>query len=208
MTDAMTAAAAAAEPPGTRRLLWLNGPYCVGKRTLAQCLRDHWQAIMLDAEELGLVLQQGLPPRLPPELDPGDLQDLPAWHRAIARVGTDLAHMWRPLVVMPATLYNGPAVTRLLERFRRSQVDVLHVVLTCDEVELRARINNQSVDRDAKRWAIQHLRPAVAGLSDISDAVQLDTTGRPLDQLVYDLAAALRDYDWLAEDGRWTTHLR
>ena len=65
--------------------------------------------------------------------------------------------------------------------------------VTCDEVELRARINNQRVDRDAKRWAIQHLRPAVAGLQD----------GRFVIAWQQDKPSGMEITAWIIEDSAW-----
>jgi hypothetical protein len=190
-----------APPAPPARLLWLNGPYSIGKRTLAAHLRDDWGLVVFDGEDLGTLLQRGLPP----QRDPGDLHDLPAWHRSLVKLGSDLAHIWPPLLVMPATLYHPATADQLLEGFRARAVDVVHVVLTAEEAALRARINDRPVDRDAKRWALRHLRPALVGLADMRQTVRLDTTDRTLGQVAGELADVLRDHNWLTREGQWTT---
>lgn len=196
----MTATEHAAPPAELpARLVWLNGPYSVGKRTLAEHVRDHWHVVMFDAEAWGITLQRGLPA----QHDPGDLQDLEVWLRSVLRLGTELARAYR-LVVMPATIYRPNNVLALLDRFRKAGVDVVHVVLSTDEATLRARIHDRDVDDHAKRWAIQHMRPSLAGLRGIQDAVQLDATSQPPKQLADDLAHVLYEHDWLTETGQWT----
>jgi hypothetical protein len=182
------------------RLVWLNGPYSIGKRTLAEFVRDHWQVAMFDAEAWGNTLQRGLPA----QHDAGDLQELEVWLRSVLRLGTELAWAFRPVVVMPATIYRRNAVLQLLDRFRKAGVDVVHVVMSTDEATLRARIHDRDVDAYAKRWAIQHLRPSLAGLSGLQDTLQLDATSRSPEQLAKDLARVLYEHDWLTETGEWT----
>lgn len=181
------------------RLLWLNGAHYVGKRTLAARLRDQWGATVFDAEAVGVTLQKGLPAAL----DPGDLQRHGIWLWTSWRLGIHMARTYT-LTVLPAGLHQPAAVTELVSRYREADVDVLHVVLDADLADLRARIHGNHVDRDAKRWALEHLRPAFDGLAEVHDGVRLDTTGKAPDQIAADLQHALVRHGWLAPDGTWT----
>lgn len=187
------------------RLLWLNGPHYVGKRTLAAQLRDQWGAAVLDAEAIGFALQRGLPARA----DPGDLHEFGMWWWALWRLGVEWARTFRPVVVVPATIYRPDVVTQLVTQFREHQVEVLHVVLEADDVTVHGRIHGTDVSRDAKRWALEHLRPAVSGLASVSDCVRLDTSRRAPSELSSDLVEVLVGAGWLTSDARaWTTEAR
>jgi hypothetical protein len=137
------------------RLLWLNGPHYVGKRTLDRQLRDRWRVMVLDAEAIGFTLQEGTPAALAP----GDLHDNPVWLWSLWRLGVELS---RPFgfAVLAATVYRPGAVADLLGRFGQAGVDVLHVVMDADDASLRGRIHGHDVSPDAKRWALEHLRQA------------------------------------------------
>lgn len=182
----------------TPRLLWLNGPHYVGKRTLAGRLRDEWSAVVLDAEAIGFTLQEGMPTALAPS----DLQDNSIWHWSLWRLSLELARAFQ-FAVLAGTVYRPETVAEMLGRFSQAGVDVLHMVMDADEIALRARIHGHDVDRDAKRWALEHLRPARDGLRETS-GLRLDTTSRAPDQLPSDLARLLVHHGWLTPDGTWT----
>lgn len=141
------------------RLLWVNGPPFVGKRTLAAAMRDRWGLVAFRAEEVGFELQAGLPGAL----DPGGLQDLGAWVWALWRLGARLARLYPPVVVMPATLYRPDVAGELVACLRHDGVDVVHVVLDADDAVLRGRVHGSGACLEAKRWALEHARPAVKG---------------------------------------------
>lgn len=182
------------------RLLWLNGPHYVGKRTLAARLRDRWGVVVLDADAVGHALQDGLPTNL----EPGDVQDNGMWRWSMWRLGLEMARTYG-IVAIAATVYRPAAVPQLITAFRRAEVDVLHVILEADAATLRARIHDHDVSRDAKRWALEHLRPALTGLSELREGISVDTTGLSPDQVATDLAKALMHHGWLTPDRAWTT---
>jgi hypothetical protein len=106
------------------RLLLLNGPHYVGKRTLDRQLRDRWRVMVLDAEAIGFTLQEGTPAALAP----GDLQDNTVWLWSLWRLGVELSRAFG-FAVLAATVYRPGAVADLLGRFGQAGVDVLHVVM-------------------------------------------------------------------------------
>lgn len=182
------------------RLVWINGPYGVGKTTLAIFLRDRWGALVFDADALGPALQEGLP--IGHQVD--DFTDLAVWRSSVVGVGCELARTYGPLVVMPTTSYEPDAVIAILEGFKRAGIDVVHVVLGADEAVLRARIHARPLNDLAKRWCLEHLRPAVTGLRQIGGAVRIDTSHQPPDRLAGALAGELGRHGWLTETGTWT----
>ena len=184
------------------RLVWINGPYGVGKTTLAIFLRDRWGAVVFDADALGLALQEGLPT----EHQVDDFTDLVVWRSSVVGVGCELARAYGPLVAMPMTAHEPDAVIAILEGFRRAGIDVVHVVLGADEAVLRARIHARPLDELAKRWCLERLRPVVTSLRLLGGDVRIDTSHQPPDQLASALAGELGRHGWLSETGTWTSH--
>lgn len=181
------------------RLLWLNGPHYVGKRTLARTLRDEWEVPLLDAEAIGFTLQEGMPAAL----DRGDLHEMPLWAWCMWRIGIEMAHTYR-IVTMPSAVLRSGHVKELVAEFQRRGVDVLHVVISASDPELRKRIHAHDVDIDAKRWALEHRNHAVHALSGLDGTLYLDSTGRSPRQLAGDLTRALVSHGWLTADLAWT----
>jgi hypothetical protein len=161
------------------RLVWINGPYGVGKMTLAIFLRDRWGAVVFDADALGLALQEGLPT----EHQVDDFTDLVVWRSSVVGVGCELARAYGPLVAMPMTAHEPDAVIAILEGFRRAGIDDL-----------------------AKRWCLERLRPVVTSLRLLGGDVRIDTSHQPPDRLASALAGELGRHGWLSETGTWTSH--
>ena len=77
------------------RVVWINGPFGVGKSTVAEALVGGWpDAILYDPELIG-PLVRGL---LPPPLNEGDYQDIPLWRRLVQITAIELMSLYqRPL---------------------------------------------------------------------------------------------------------------
>ncbi|WP_405690038.1 hypothetical protein [Streptomyces sp. NBC_00057] len=70
-------------------IIWLNGPVCGGKRTLAANLREAIPgAVVADPEAVGDALRTALAGHA---LHPQDYQDLPLWRTLTTELVTGLA---------------------------------------------------------------------------------------------------------------------
>lgn len=83
-------------------LLWINGPFGVGKTQTAHAIaRRLPNAFLCDPEQLGF----GIARMTPPELR-GDFQDVPLWCEGVRRVlDRNLTH-FPGVVLVPMTLVN------------------------------------------------------------------------------------------------------
>lgn len=174
------------------RLLWLNGPYGVGKTTAGELLRTRFRALLFDPEHLGVALAELLPPRQGGDPD----EDLPLWRSTVVHVGGELARTGT-LVVFPATVYRPVAVHEMIDGFQRSGAEVAHVVLVAEAATIAARIHRGPRPDPVKQWSLGHLEPALAGLADAAHHLRLDTTGRTPCQVADGLFQALVGWGWL-----------
>jgi hypothetical protein len=139
-------------------IVWINGPFGVGKTTLTKelCRRDP-KARAFDPERIGWVLQRtvGL-------LRPGDYQDLPAWRRLSVR-GIRLARRRRETVIVPMAFTNLAYLRELQDGARTADQDVRHFCLTAPYEVVRARLAprgyNAWVLRRAAECCLAHGRP-------------------------------------------------
>lgn len=126
-------------------IAWINGPFGVGKSTVAERLAREWPgATLFDPELLGYLLRTWTPP----DVVVDDFQDLPVW-RALVRTTARglLEDLGRPLVV-PMTLLHPPYHDEVVGGLVQDGIDVRHVCLTARRgtVLARARARDGAVN--------------------------------------------------------------
>jgi hypothetical protein len=151
-------------------IVWINGPFGVGKTTLTKelCRRDR-RVRAFDPERIGWVLKRtvGL-------LRPGDYQDLPAWRSATVTAAAWQARGADPLIV-PMTVLRAPVLRELIDGLRGRGHEVRHLLLDVSAPVLIERV--ESDEDDAPQiWRLDQLGAYLTARHDLRrvDAV-LDT---------------------------------
>jgi hypothetical protein len=144
-----------------RVIVWLNGPFGVGKTTVMRELVAAWPELLpFDPEYVG-----GLCRYLAPE-QAADWQDLPLWRDLTVAAADGLLRGYgRPLVV-PMTLLREDYAVELFDRLDGMSWPVFHLVLDAPVAVLRARIEGSDEGgpdpagiAEVRRWRLDHLAP-------------------------------------------------
>ena len=166
-------------------ILWLNGPFGVGKSTCtARLTQRDPRARVYDPERLGWVLQRtvGL-------VRPGDFQDLSVWRRGVVRGVARRATPDRTLVV-PMTLLDEGYTDEILGGLRARGHDVLHVTLHASGDVLRARAEADQDDPGARPWRLAQAERYAAAASRLAErGPRVDTDGRTPDEVADEVTA-------------------
>lgn len=179
----MTSHPATAEPPP--RLLLLNSADRARVRSVAAFMQAQWPAASFDAEELARLVHKGLPTHHTGDGDP--TRAIAACRHAAVQVGSTLAHLFRPLVVVPATFTRRYDVAELAQGLRARHVQFAHVMVTVAGHELP--------DKHAVRAARElEVMPADA---------RLDATGLDAGAISAGLVGVLVRLGWLHQDRLW-----
>jgi predicted ABC-type ATPase len=127
-------------------IVWLNGPFGVGKSTVAIGLKASLaNATIVDPEQLGYLLRAWQPP----EVSVADFQDLPVWRRLTREaVGGLVRDFGRPVIV-PMTLLNASYFDEIVGGLRRDGFDVRHFCLVADRATVLDRVNERG---DRGEW--------------------------------------------------------
>ena len=150
-------------------IVWLNGPFGVGKTSVARALleaKPDWS--LLDPEVRGEELV-----RQWPGVD--DFQDLPEWRKAVVedaveRTGTgDL--------VIPMTIWRLEYYREIMDGLKGA-TEVRPFRLTANEETMRARILNDRKERRAAEWRLDRLGSGLDAFEDTAFGDHVATDGR------------------------------
>ena len=155
-------------------IVWLNGPFGVGKTTVAAELRRRRPAARVyDPERLGWVLN-----RTVGVFRPGDYQQLRLWRRGTVTGANLRARRVDPLFV-PMSVLRRCDAEELLGGLRRRGHEVRHVLLDVSPAVLVGRIEAADQVPDPRVWRLETVgtylsaRRALRELGDVVDTDDL-----------------------------------
>ncbi|MFJ1756463.1 AAA family ATPase [Kitasatospora sp. NPDC088134] len=117
-------------------IVWINGPFGVGKTTLATTLRQELPgAVLADPEEIGAVVRRVFPGTY------RDFQDHPAWRALTAQLAVHChrENGGRPVLV-PMTLLRRTYAAEIHDAVRTAGAPLRHLLLHASPDTVRARI--------------------------------------------------------------------
>ena len=164
-------------------LLWINGPFGVGKTQTAFALARRLPgSFVCDPEQLGFGLQRMTPPALR-----GDFQDVPLWREGVRRVlDRNLTH-FDGVLIAPMTVVNPAYFGEIVGELRRSGHEVRHVALLASRETLLRRLRSRA--ESGESWGAQQLDRCLYGLNQLDPSEHLHTDGLTHEQVVEAVAA-------------------
>ena len=163
-------------------LLWINGPFGVGKTQTAHALaRRLPDAFICDPEQLGFGIARMTPPPLR-----GDFQDVPLWREGVRRVlDRNLSHFDGVLIV-PMTLVNPAYFDEIVGELRRGGQDVRHVALLASRETLLRRLRSRG--EGSGSWGAAQIDRCLNGLGQLDAADHLPTDTLTHEQVAEEVA--------------------
>jgi predicted kinase len=155
-------------------IVWINGAFGSGKSTTAGLVVTMLDgAKLFDPEYVGYMLMPFV------KSPTGDFQELPLWRHLVVETMTGLAQQYPHPWVAPMTLINAAYRAEILDGIRRGGVEVCEFVLALPEEQLRARIDADQVEAQAKQWRHDHLSQALTTFASLTDATFVDASQTP-----------------------------
>jgi shikimate kinase len=160
-------------------IIWLNGTFGVGKTTTAGHLADRLAgARLFDPELVGYLLRASLR-----DHEFRDFQDLPPWRELVPVVTGSIAAFTGQHLIAVQTVLREEYWSELAQSFRRTPLEVFHVLLHVDSEILAKRIKADKADPGACQWRLDHIsgyekaRPWMESAADlVIDATHLPAT--------------------------------
>jgi len=168
-------------------IIFLNGPFGVGKTTTAHLLVERLpHAMVYDPEVMGSYLHYLLQ-----TVDPvADFQDYGLWRTLTVEVARLLRVTYDRTLIVPMTITRQDSYADILHGFRQLDPDVVCVRLLASVEVLEQRIE-ASDDEQARGWRFDHMAQGLTALSDPVFGIEVHTDTRTPADVVDTLLALL-----------------
>jgi hypothetical protein len=164
-------------------LIWINGPFGVGKTHVAHELRYRLpEAFVFDPELVGIALRQLVPPSLARD----DFQDLPTWRRSNADALLHLLSGYGGTVLAPMTVTEKSYLDEIIGPLRQAGIAVRHFTLLATATTVRGRLRRRFDGTHS--WGTRHLERCLAALRADDFAEHIETEDKAVEQVAEEIA--------------------
>ncbi len=165
-------------------MIFLSGPYGVGKSAVAEVLSPWLNALVFDAEAVGNAVRDNYP-----DWPNGAVfEDYPLWADFCAALLRDLHIRYDRDILVPMTLMRRSSRVNLIDRLRAEGIPSQLIVLTASYQAIHDRILHRGEDEDC--WCMQHIEEAIMATLQL-DGVPVDTEGRTVDAVAEEILSIL-----------------
>jgi len=159
-------------------IIWLNGTFGAGKTTTARQLAGQLaNARHFDPELVGYLLMTALD-----DHEFKDFQDLAPWRELVPVFTEKIAGFTGQHLIAVQTVLREDYWRELTQGFKRTPLDIFHVLLHVDSEVLAERIKADEVEAKACQWRLDHIsdyekaRPWMQSAADLV----IDATNLPV----------------------------
>ncbi len=169
-------------------ILFINGPFGVGKTTTAKLLVESLpNAMLYDPEAVGELLHYTLSP-IHKECD---FQDYTLWPKMVVEFAGHLVREYGRDLVIPMTVTDRGRFEYIVSGLRGIDPDLRLFRLTASEDELRRRIVTRP-DSDGNRgWCLSHVESGLEAAKDPAFGTEINTDGRMPEEVAAEMLSSV-----------------
>jgi hypothetical protein len=167
-------------------IIWINGPFGVGKTSVARELGTRWPAsILFDPEWVGMLLRL-----IVPKDAHVDFQTLPFWRESVVHAALSLDRHYDGPVIVPMTLWRTDYFDEIVGGLRSAGARVAHFTVMASRATLLERISGTE---EGKGWRLEHVDQCLDSLAAKRFAEHIPTDHRSIVEVADAITARLRD---------------
>jgi hypothetical protein len=164
------------------QLIWLNGPFGVGKTQLAFEL--HYRlagSFVCDPEYIGYTLFKTIPKTLR-----GDFQDIPLWREFTYKTLHYVLPQYSGPVIVPMTICNPNYLDEIIGRLRTDGFNVHHFTLLAQRKTILKRLSKRF--ESSNSWAAAQIERCLDALPRQEFALHIDTENLSIEEIALTIA--------------------
>ena len=167
-------------------IVWINGPFGIGKTTLASMLALRIEnSFVFDPEEVGFMIRK----LTPPAQQLSDFQDYPLWRELVVKTILHASSDSQTTVIVPMTLVNKQYHNEIFSSLREHGKTIKHMVLVASKEVILQRLESRGDDEQS--WPALQIDRCLEGLPQLKDAYKIDTTQLLIDEVLAEIEACL-----------------
>ena len=157
-------------------IIWISGPYGVGKSTLAEAIAAKMNnALIFDAEEVGNAVRENYP-----DCPYGYIfEDYPLWSEFCYMLLKDIHEKFHKNILVPMTLLRKESYG-IIEKLNRDGIDTRLVVLEASYQTVHDRILDRGEEEEC--WCMENIELARAGCATLP-GIHIQTDDKTIDAL-------------------------
>lgn len=158
-------------------IIWISGPYGVGKSTLAEALVEKMEsALIFDAELVGDAVRSNYP-----DVPYGYIyEDYPLWGEFCCKLLADIHNAFHKDMLVPMTLLRSASYESIIRKLRDSGIETHLVVLEASYDSVRDRILARGEEEGC--WCMENIQLAREGCSTLP-GIHINTDGVSVPEL-------------------------
>ena len=159
-------------------IIWISGPYGVGKSTLAKAMAEKMEnALIFDAELVGDAVRSNYP-----DVPYGYIyEDYPLWGEFCCKLLTDVNNTFQKDILVPMTLLRSASYESIIQKLRDNGVETHFVVLEASYDNVYDRILARGEEEGC--WCMENIALAREGCSALP-GLHINTDGVTVGELV------------------------
>lgn len=175
-------------------ILWIDGPYGVGKSTLAEELvKLNKNSFIFDAESVGNAVRDNMPREL---FNGYIFENYGLWFKTIEELLKEIVGRYNGDIYVPMTLTKKDSFDKIAIPLKNSGVEVTHLLLEADYENVKNRILARGEEENC--WCMQNIALCLEIQKTFLDVIRLNTINQSpynLAKVVYDNVLKKKNYN-------------